>query len=185
MNYINTTSNKFYITGVIRPRCDFNIRKLDDEWYLYTDSSYIGGNTYYKCDQFDGLLKLLTDKGFFKKNKNISEGFKTEDYYVRISNIQDDVERLGFNTNYSSLIRFTNREKNLILNTLPNSTDGIFCSSDKMFCSLHISRAFNDFFFYKYGDDGWIWVYNNNSNIAYRCDQIDGVIRFLKDKWKK
>ena len=53
------------------------------------------------------------------KHIKLFESFETDDYYVIIGSTQQDVINLGFNTNYSSLIRFTDREKSRILNNIP------------------------------------------------------------------
>ena len=118
------------------------------------------------------------------------ESFETDDYYVRIGSIQQDVTNLGFNTNYSSLVRFTDREKSRILNNIPeiNPTRRVednIIEWDKHFCCLSISKGFNEWVIYRWGDDGWIWAYDDQMNASYRCDQMEGLFRLLKDKWIK
>jgi hypothetical protein len=52
---------------------DIVISVLDDEWFLVNVVDYGRGSmssgpkeSYWKCDQWDGLVKLLVDKGFIK-----------------------------------------------------------------------------------------------------------------------
>ena len=54
---------------------------------------------------------------------------------------------------------------------------------DRHYCCLYLDKGFNTWVIYRWGDDDWIWAYNDNSNISYRCDGIEGVLVLLKDKW--
>ena len=62
-------------SGINRQRYwNVTVWYCDDEWYMVEISTEYGvpyyglvrDMEYYKCDQFDGLVKLLVDKGFIK-----------------------------------------------------------------------------------------------------------------------
>ena len=116
------------------------------------------------------------------------EAFETDDYYVRIESIVQDATNLGFNPIHSSLVRFTDREKSRLLNNIPEINpsgrvhDNII-EWDKYWCCLSISKGFNEWIIYRWGDDGWIWAYDDQMCFSYRCDQMEGLFRLLKDKW--
>ena len=118
------------------------------------------------------------------------EMFTTKDYYLKINSINDDVESFGLTPNYSSLIKFRDREKLMILNNIPKTNptravDDNIIEWDKPFCCLSIRKGFNLWYIYRWGDDDWIWAYNDNTNTSYRCDHFEGLFRLLKDKWIK
>jgi hypothetical protein len=44
-----------------------SIEPLEDDYYLvFTSNNKIDGSKYYKCDQWDGLMMFLKDKGIIK-----------------------------------------------------------------------------------------------------------------------
>ena len=45
------------------------IEPLEDDYYIvFTSNNKIDGSKYYKCDQWEGLMRLLKDKGIIKWN---------------------------------------------------------------------------------------------------------------------
>jgi hypothetical protein len=43
------------------------IEPLEDDYYIvFTSNNKIDGSKYYKCDQWEGLMRLLKDKGIIK-----------------------------------------------------------------------------------------------------------------------
>jgi hypothetical protein len=56
------------INNVIIDDCSYYVKVwyCDDDWYMVEITTHDGDMEYYKCDQFDGLVKLLVDKGFIK-----------------------------------------------------------------------------------------------------------------------
>ena len=117
------------------------------------------------------------------------ESFETEDYYIVVPTISRDVQSFGLNPNGSSLRRFTDREKLMILKNIPKTdpTSSVYdkIEWDEYFCCLSIRnfKGFNNWYVYRWGDDDWIWAYNDSNNISYRCDHFEGLL--LKDKWIK
>ena len=48
--------------SLIKFKKSFYIDKLPDEWYILNDYNHNNNPIYYKCDQFEGLLKCIKDK---------------------------------------------------------------------------------------------------------------------------
>lgn len=63
----NDELNSVMISNPIE-ETDIGISVLDDDWYLVRLVSHQSsdGDTYWKCDQMDGLKKLLKDKKYMK-----------------------------------------------------------------------------------------------------------------------
>lgn len=118
------------------------------------------------------------------------EMYKTEDYYQKIYSISGDVYLKNLSPIESKLIRFTDREKRRILQNIPKNkeisrrVEDNIIDWDKRYCCLKIDTGFNEWTIYRWGDDDWIWAFDDYTNISYRCDGFEGLFRLLKDKWK-
>jgi hypothetical protein len=83
----------------------FEIVKKDDGWFFCievkkTFNRYVANYTYYKCDQIDGLIELLENKGVV----NISESSEFFD--------QSDIDELLDKISLSGITSLTDIEKN-------------------------------------------------------------------------
>lgn len=48
---------------------EYEIEKFEDGWYQVSCPDFGRGNTYYRCDQFEGLLSLLKMKKLVKSKR--------------------------------------------------------------------------------------------------------------------
>jgi hypothetical protein len=167
------------------------IDSLEDDWYLV--STPCG---YYKCDQWDGLIRLLSDKGYLnspkpepeKKPENyeeilnrlkpIQEAFSEDDYYKEIS-IHDyaQAEVISFSISLEYKIKFRlepgyeieRRGSHMgvtIYNDEP-TTDGLWHGD----WSIYLM------------EDEWFLVeteFSEGDVTFFKCDQWDGLMRLLK-----
>ena len=106
------------------------IRKYSDEWYYVRLESYLGNYCYYyKCDQFDGLLKLLDDRIVVSKlteMKHIKSFKESIEEDVRPFDPEDYLDYLESGGVDSKSISTVIKEDNLIyleIDTFGNEAD--------------------------------------------------------------
>ena len=118
------------------------------------------------------------------KYLKIFEGYNKDDYYVRVATVDGDVRKKGYSSDNENLKRFNSVEIDIIFRNIPDKECNI--TWNKEYCCLEINKSAstNYWFVYRFGDDEWIWAYDDTMNISYRCDQIEGLLKLLKDKWR-
>ena len=170
---------------------EMDIYKTTDEWFYACVSIPSVSINYYKCDQFDGLLKLISSLDWNKLNES-----KLEEYYNKKIN-----ESKEYYTKITQGEYYNGPGKWIKL-----SDEEIYFLSkyrkDSSYSPWLIYRFIHDVEFvhsvgrYRLGekatigvgkiDDEWFYVYfesiENNYAEYYRCDQFDGVIKLLSDK---
>ena len=181
------------------------ILKLDDEWYLYKLNNL---SCYYKCDRIDGLMKCINEFKDDEVNKFQVVENVNNDYYYEIDGIKFSDDR-GMNFNHKDLVKIVElfkpsykpcmfRESGLgpdkiILKkgSLSNDDKRYISWTDDMDISISeisvigIRHVGIDIYM---GDDEWYLVRESSfkggelSNKAYRCDQLEGLVKLLKDK---
>jgi hypothetical protein len=174
-----------YMIGLYGEPCDYYIGQSNDEWfYAYSiDQTNDLDSGYYKCDQFEGLLKFLEDKGIIKKDEIVSESMETDKLYWEIS--QDDY-CLGVYTHRDTL-EFDKKEKEEIqkrnigyqlvfkLKHQKNQSSLMVRFYGKQNRTLYIEKL----------EDEWFYVAvpeQLDDERYYKCDQFDGLLKFLEDK---
>ena len=168
------------------------IDSLEDDWYLVSDP-----DGYYKCDQWEGLMKLLNDKGYFKPkdinpepkpetyeeiinrlNNPIQEAFSEDDYYKEISTHEfSRAEVIDLPMEMENKIRFRlepgyeiERRGSHMGVTIYNdepTTDGLWHGD----WSIYLM------------EDEWFLVeteFSEGDVTFFKCDQWDGLMRLLK-----
>lgn len=162
--------------------------KLDDEWYYVIDhatkmkpNSHIENRMcFYKCDQFEGLIKLLKDKA----SDLIVE---SNNYYIPMSNIEwDELFDNGENVLH---IEFNKKEIEGIKKCLPNNYDfeNNYSNYKDKYYYIIIENKENKGLFVSIDkiDDEWYYVMDNTNRESihcYKCDQFDGLIKLIKYK---
>lgn len=173
------------------------ICEIRDEYFIVDLCFVEGGKRSYKCDQLDGLVQLLLDKGVI--NNNINESFSKGDYYQKISEVEYDrlvwgvggfwgpVDQL-YEDIFENKEIFT-REEVEYLNGINHGRsshiwtnegystyefdDSFKCEIDYLGLTIVITKLKDEYF---------IVNYLNNIHELYKCDQLGGLRELLKDK---
>jgi hypothetical protein len=153
---------------------------LEDDWYLVSDS-----DGPYKCDQWDGLMKLLNDKGYLNPNKDITnetynpikEAFSEDDYYKEI-----DFHEFSEAKIISLPQSMEDRIRSILINGYKIErigSAGITISSYDAGIDGLWSGDWHIFLM----DDDWFLVdteFSEGDVAFFKCDQWDGLMRLLK-----
>ncbi len=177
-----------------------------EEWFYVSLQSQTPGQKYiakyYKCDQFDGLLKFLRNYIAYSIFSNKKDRLlKESNYYSEISNDEFDslvygpdmqpwinltkdelksINDIGFNFQIkNSAFRGDNQKCYYLDRSVPGKRRSI---SDKFSHSLMIIKLSDEWFYLsiseyvrtKSEEDHYIDRY-------YKCDQIDGLLQKLKE----
>lgn len=166
------------------------ITKLEDGWFLfYSYNKKNNHSNYYKCDQIDGLLECLSD---LNKYKYINESNDVSGYYYKLKSHpalseemplydEDKLEVLRgylfrrYGMKYQ-IIKL--HESGYSWNHGSKIYDCVRLMNESLFIRL------NDIEVYIYDDDWYIVEFLDtkvNDILYYKCDQIDGLTRFLDD----
>lgn len=170
-----------FIVGTIR----FEILKLEDEWFILEQSP----NKYYKCDQIYGLLKCLDEVlGFskFNESNDVSGYYYKLKFHPALSEEMPlyDKDKLEYLRKYL-LVRYGNRYQSIEFHKSGYSWDfgDVIYDCVRLMNDNEFIRL-NDIEVYIY-DDGWYIVEcldtSINDILYYKCDQIDGLVKFLDD----
>lgn len=167
---------------------DFIISKVPDEWFAVHTEQYYPPyfEKFYKCDQFEGLLKLLTDEVgiVYESHIKLFENFNKS--YEEISESDFRIIRglsNGDVTDYRSKNweDFTPKEISIITDMMKR------IEMEK--CQWHSGNVFIKYWLnaLKYGiiiklKDEWFYLLVNDrvSYRYYKCDQFDGLLNLLK-----
>ena len=187
------------------------VYQCDDEW-MYVEWTNYNNNVeaYYKCDQIEGLLTLLSDKGLTKKQKNESYilesneffySIPTVEFYFRGNEIDSQIQFLSVNNND---LEFTTSDK-LKIRSMVDVGFSYFLDTSNKSVRIKMSKNGKELRenIYK-SDDEWFFVVESyrllDRNIQrqvryapqieselvyesyYKCDQIDGLIEFLNSR---
>lgn len=163
------------------------ICEIRDEYFIVDLCFVEGGKKTYKCDQFEGLVQLLLDKEIIKVG--INESFDQSDYYTKIE-YSDYI--------YSNCISIEKRYYNeLRMAVDPLSDYCLFESDIKMKIGPIASNKIKyikyvemvpyvggyKIYIYQCPDEYFIVSITFKSEWSYyRCDQFEGLMRFLGDK---
>lgn len=160
---------------------EFYIYKTDDEWFLIGGPKVVpvplpaSSWTYYKCDQFEGLLKFLADAADIKVNEdNKYSGYELLNRY--------DNDPMG--------------ERNMISVSdqviFEIESHGFEVNSFNLDGNIFVTIIFNEILLTIYAyEDEWFRVdfidikASHPCKITYSCDQLEGLINLLKDTQKK
>ena len=176
----------------IIPDHDVNIynNNLGDEWYLVLLYYNDGSCDYYKCDQFEGLERLISDKlgiDYIREDNQYNE------YYYQISD--DEYNKYGdkYVTFSVELVGWL-RDKFINYNIRMYNDDFIVFDTDLGIDRLNkyggdvvlfsCSVGLNNIIL-KCLRDEWYLVTireRNKNKVCYKCDQFDGLERLIEDK---
>ncbi len=139
------------------------IHKFEDEWFYVGIEDYLPYK-YYRCDQFDSLLKLLKDH-----KENGVERIGSKEYWEFISRYDRTGEK-----SLSQPGEFTKQELSELRNILPlrkvgNRLEGI---------RLHGSTSIT---IYKIEDGYIVSDLSGHEWDYYRCPHFDSLVEFLKN----
>jgi hypothetical protein len=133
------------------------------------------------------------------KHIKLYEAFNQSDYYINITEPEYDKLMYGIQFGYQegeidSTNRdvFTSREVDFI-NKLTSDKDYLWVSfweraddvsTDSFDESVRVALTYRDDNIYitKIEDGYFLINFSNNINQLYKCDQFEGLVRFLKDK---
>lgn len=151
---------------------------LQDEWFYVEYNKYWyyteynkntfdpSDNKYYKCDQEEGLLELLGYNYIKESNKYLQN-----DYYKEIT--QEEYN------SYENIERFNPIETDRIKKVIKENPNLKEIDSLAIFT---IVSGFNQYYLYKIPDEWYlISAYETQGDKFYKCDQIEGVLKFIKD----
>ncbi len=155
-------------------RClDFEIYifAYPDEWFLVDIYGQVDGITkngrgYYKCDQFDGLIKLL-DRVL--KGDKVMESNEYSEYYQKISIHEFKKNYVsGFLSrgDYDRMVKLRDRyEVEFIYG-------GVFITRGDIILTVYV------------GSDEWYYVHFDDDGrfSFYKCDQWEGLLKLIEDK---
>ena len=164
---------------------EFYIYKIDDEWFLIGGPKVVpvplaaSSWTYYKCDQFEGLLKFLADAASMVYDIKVNEDNKYSGY--ELLNRYDN-DPMG--------------EKNMISVSdqviFEIESHGFEVNSFNLDGNIFVTIIFNEILLTIYAyEDEWFRVdfidikASHPCRITYSCDQLEGLINLLKDTQKK
>ena len=185
------------------------INKMEDEWYYVQlttgadNALYIGKDEFFKIDQFEGLQKFLDDSftdEFFTKNLKESNVIKLfeeyNQYYIDIEEkifnniISDMVDNYPDRAERSQAESFTSREISSVKDVLPeakpeNYNNCIYIDADNgtalsYIKSIMILKLRDEYFLLR---KQVIIPDKGREDKYYKCDQLDGLIKCIKDIW--
>ena len=143
-----------------------------DEWYIVD----MGGGRYYKCDQIEGIRKLMVDEGIIKERLN-------ESYQEKYT----EVDRIDIMSN-GSRVPFSKRESEVMSKYFKFTHSKIAMKYHaKSYGQILNNKKEVMIICYKKLDDWYdVWVniwegYGDEyKDFYYRCDQLDGLEDCLK-----
>lgn len=145
-----------------------NIYKKEDEWFFVNVYNFNkANNVRYKCDQFDGLIKLI--KG--KYNEKINEN-KNEEYYIEI-NKDDYINAVHHNIYIGDLVDITPHERQILYKYKGK------IEVDSKYNHRFWLNGIQRFNIYKRRDD-WFYVSIADDVYYYKCDKIDGLVKLIE-----
>jgi hypothetical protein len=174
---------------------DIQIYKHRDEWWYVTGRfDWIDGNKYkWKCDQWDGLIELLTD--IFNSDINdpdtpfdykLMEGFNTEDYYTKI-NIFEYNKLLFKHSKFDEKDRETLEDISKLLECELEISDDSWIARFKYTDERGTKFATNNGEITKPGIKYMLAFVNKlkNDYHYYKCDQLEGLEMLIDDNKDK
>ena len=168
----------------------------DDEWYFVR----VGGEKYtcYKCDQIDGLLKLLNDLKLINDSK-IYESFG-EKFYIEISKneynnfLLDNESKEKFEKDKIEYLKeYCNKNKIQFPYHIQYSMKDNDYKSKDVYYRISIDKNENKLTIYSAKDDWYICEYTQKEpfkgygdiKFYYKCDQWDGLMQLIDDFTEK
>ena len=165
-------------------RLEISIFQNEDEWFyvrVERKLKYLHGIKrkryreyweYYKCDQEEGVVKLLEDLKLI--NLKTFESYKSSDYYKKIT--EDEYYVLCPYKN----VEFTEEEYEKLAEL---SKWGIDYTNDEYdtveINDYQITKIEDEYFIVSFPDGRKQW---DKVLIYYKCDQFEGLLKFLKSK---
>ena len=179
-DYSVTIDSKYLTIEKISRVGGFKVRicECHDEWFfIEVTSLYMTGGDMYKCDQFEGVLKYLEDRGIIGEPKvtKVEESEKWE--------FMSDDEFWKEQSNFK-LVQFTSEEfgkiKTILSPLLKDEYSMEWASNANTPNTIIDVKEFNEdriFEIWK-EDDEWYyivnWTKNENDGRYTKCDQWDG-----------
>ena len=185
-----------------------SISRIDDEWfYVYFESKENNYVEYYRCDQFDGVIKLLSDKLVKEvremKYLKLFEEFESSSYEVCSIHTQLDMDREDFNGDeLLYLKKFISglglkyileiKESKPILNpTTWRMQRRCNIITGEIFTTHHQfwPKGQYSIVIFKYVDEWYqVRIEMDDNTVhnteSYKCDQLNGIEELIKDKIK-
>lgn len=185
-------ASQSFVVKIKRSGLHYNLYKFEDEWfYLQKEEVLSTGEIksyyykYYKCDQFEGVIKLLEDS---KTTKLIKESINS--FYKEISRMEFEE---GARKEASELTKNEYEVIDSITNKYFHPVKRIETSPQRFYFSLEYKQKNNSDgprknVIYKVEDEWFYVAYRNSNTISHSefynfflCDQFEGLIKFLKD----
>lgn len=153
-----------------------DILLYDDEWFGVSIIHFgKGGEEYYICDQFEGLIKLLKLK-LSDEEKVMESKLDSNDYYWEISSIEyGEYGSEEYDDNSWEMI---SKIRNILTNVEYTSinTEDNKISFRTLHANFHIKFIKDEWFKLKY-----VPLNSKHSTLFYKCDQLEGLIKLFKD----
>jgi hypothetical protein len=159
-------------------------QKKKDEWWEIQESIHVRDDfkmKWYKCDQWEGLVHFLQDKGLLKTNV-IKESFNTEDYYTQISS--GDEWRLFIQKHPRQEV--TKGEENQLVKLITP-----LIKNDTIFKHEHVGYlqfgeikhggevSTSEIFIQKLADEWWLLL-DWRQKKSYKCDGWEGLLYLIE-----
>lgn len=153
-----------------------NIHKLEDEWYYVESNNDYILRKYYKCDQYDGLISCLN----FLFNKNINESLEKKYYNICFDSILPE-QLLKFSHKFETKINdLLNKYKIVYKIERYDETSNYYRIDLRE--NKYIVKGYIKVYCLK---DEWFYArtyVNDQHYIDYKCDQIEGLLEFLRSR---
>jgi hypothetical protein len=171
------------------------ICKSEDEWYFLSVTNIQSHEWfYYRCDQYEGLIKLLNDLPESEMSKDERDRIKAEEKAKKIRRFNESNEYYQTidSSDYSDLVQMTGRYKNTIRfeQKYVDEIERILKTDYRIIQlgnSIFISRYQSIYYEIIQCEDEWFYIRrevdsrSNESYNYYKCDQFEGLLKFLKD----
>jgi hypothetical protein len=169
------------------------IVEMEDEWYLVCF-----GKNVYKCDQLDGLQQFLLDKGIITPSL-FTESFKEEDYYNRITSEEYmETKCIPFDISELQTLKSLKLKEGLGIFYLCLDYEPFYktpdefkynkvhyvglkpISGDESITDYSISKTNDEWFYVRIY---WVSQFGGSHYDYFKCDQMEGVLKLLKDEF--
>lgn len=186
---LSSTPNGYIAVDYEKPGRTLSIiiKELDDEFFLAKVSYSIDRKEYYKCDQFDSVLRLMIDVGIIPKNM---KSWKENKINENVTNYYEEIDKDDYLI--ENKIKLNKKDFNIIAKE-PHlqlmEFDGIIFITGEdeirgyVGVTTHITiECDNDEWYYVVMQkmvDPKLRVFNIK---YYKCDQLEGIIKLLQDK---